>query len=236
MKNNILADHLDRYGISYEGSRLEQLERFYEMLIEENKIMNLTAITEYDEVMTKHFLDSLMILKYHSFSDVDRILDLGTGGGFPGIPLKIFLPETSFLLMDSVNKKLDFVFSVIEELGLKNIDVCHGRAEDLARDKKYREKFDVVLSRAVANLSTLSELSLGFVKVGGCFISYKGSSGRKELGDASKAIGLMGAAPEKEYEYDLPGGDKRSLFLIGKNTSTPGTYPRKAGVPSKKPL
>ena len=236
MKNNILADHLDRYGISYEGSRLEQLERFYELLIEKNKIMNLTAITEYDEVMTKHFLDSLMILKYHSFSDGDRILDLGTGGGFPGIPLKIFLPETSFLLMDSVNKKLDFVSSVIEELGLKNIDVCHGRAEDLARDKKYREKFDVVLSRAVANLSTLSELSLGFVKVGGCFISYKGSSGRKELGDASKAIGLMGAAPEKEYEYDLPGGDKRSLFLIGKKTSTPGTYPRKAGVPSKKPL
>ena len=236
MKNNILTDYLDQYGIPYDGYRLEQLERFYELLIEKNKIMNLTAITEYDEVMTKHFLDSLMILKYHSFSDGEMVLDLGTGGGFPGIPLKIFLPEVSFLLMDSVNKKLDFISSVIEDLGLKNIDVCHGRAEDLARDRKYREKFDTVLSRAVANLSTLSELSLGFVKVGGCFVSYKGSSGKKELADAEKAIELMGAVPGRDYEYELPGGDKRILFLIEKNTSTPGSYPRKAGTPSRKPL
>lgn len=236
MKNDTLIKSLDAFGIPYDDGKLEKLERFYELLIEKNKVMNLTAITDYDEVMIKHFADSLVVLKYRSFSSSDKVFDLGTGGGFPGIPLKIFLPDTEFVLADSVNKKLLFIKEVCDELSLKNISVLHGRAEDLAHDEKYREKYDVILSRAVANLSTLSELSLAFIKKGGLFISYKGASGQEELQSAGKAIQTMGGSLSRTEEYSLPGGDSRCLIFISKTGNTPKTYPRKAGTPSKKPL
>ncbi|MCR4589419.1 MAG: 16S rRNA (guanine(527)-N(7))-methyltransferase RsmG [Lachnospiraceae bacterium] len=236
MKNDTLENSLRDFEIEYTAERLEKLERYYELLATKNKEMNLTAITEYDDVMRKHFADSLSVLAFHKFSGDDRILDLGTGGGFPGIPLKIFLPGNEFLLVDSVNKKLDFIDSVIAELDLKNIATCHGRAEDLAKDKKYREKYDVILSRAVANLSTLTELSLGFVRKGGMFVSYKGSSGRDELEAAGHAVDVMGGRVEDVKEYELPGGDRRMLLFIKKEKETPSMYPRKAGTPAKKPL
>ncbi len=236
MRNNILEKCLDEMGIAYDDDKLFRLERYYELLIKKNEEMNLTAITDYDDVMRKHFADSLSVLRFHSFSEGSLVMDLGTGGGFPGIPLKIFRPDLSFLLMDSVNKKLEFVSEVIDDLGLKDIKVCHGRAEDLAKEKDFRERFDFVISRAVANLATLSELAMGFVKMDGYFISYKGSSGREELEAAGHAIEVMGGLFYKIDEYVLPGGDKRCLIAIQKKKRTPAAYPRKAGAPSRKPL
>ncbi len=236
MRNDTLEKCLSEWNIGYTPEQLSKLERFYELLTDMNKKMNLTAITDYDEVMLKHFADSLSVLRFLDIGPEEKVLDLGTGGGFPGIPLKIFLPDNEFLLVDSVNKKLSFVSSVIDDLGLQNISVLHGRAEDLASDDPFREKFDLVLSRAVANLSTLSELSLGFVKFGGMFVSYKGLSGREELSAAEKSVAVMGGRCSRVGEYELPGGDRRSLIFVEKISSTPKGYPRKAGVPAKKPL
>ena len=236
MKNSTLENLLSEIGIEYRKEYLEKLERFYFLLTEKNRHMNLTAITEYDEVMRKHFADCLVVLKFQSFSAGQRILDLGTGGGFPGIPLKIFLPETEFVLMDSVRKKLVFLEEVINELELKNISVIHGRAEDLAHSEEYREQFDLVLSRAVSNLSSLSELALPFVKTGGRFISYKGDNGKDELSRADNAISVLGGQVEILNEYALPGGDRRCLIFINKEKKCPMKYPRKAGTPTREPL
>ncbi len=236
MKNHTLEKLLTDIGIEYTTDFLDKLERFYFLLIEKNRFLNLTAITEYDEVMRKHFADCLFVLKYQKFYGGQRVLDLGTGGGFPGIPLKIFLPDTEFLLMDSVRKKLIFLEEVISELGLKKISVVHGRAEDLAHLDHYREQFDLVLSRAVSNLSSLSELVLPFVKTGGKFISYKGESGNEELLRAGNAISLLGGRTEEIIEYELPGGDRRSLILIKKENKCPDKYPRRAGTPAREPL
>ena len=237
MRNNTyLKDLLQKMEILYTEDKLEQIYDFYEMVIVKNKVMNLTSITDHDDFMKKHIADSLAPLMFHVIHEGDRILDLGTGGGFPGIPLKIFLPESEFLLVDSVNKKLDFVQTVIDTLGLQDISVLHGRAEDLAHKPEYREGYDLVVSRAVANLATLSELSLGFVKPGGQFISYKGSSGVEELKEAEEAVDQMGGSGDDLYEYSLPDGDPRTLIIIRKGQHTPKKYPRKAGVPSKSPL
>ena len=236
MKNNTLEKLLSGMGIEYKTEFLEKLEHFYFLLSEKNKFLNLTAITEYDDVMRKHFADSLAVLKYQGFLDGQKVLDLGTGGGFPGIPLKIFLPDVKFVLMDSVRKKLSFIDEVIRELGLKSVSLIHGRAEDLAQTDGYREQFDFVLSRAVSNLSTLSELSLPFVKLGGKFISYKGESGNEELLRAGNAISLLGGRTEGLNEYELPGGDRRSLIFIKKEKRCPDKYPRRAGTPAREPL
>ncbi|MBQ6967329.1 MAG: 16S rRNA (guanine(527)-N(7))-methyltransferase RsmG [Lachnospiraceae bacterium] len=237
MRNNTyLKNLLQKMEILYTEDKLEQIYDFYEMVIEKNKVMNLTSITDHDDFMKKHIADSLAPLMFHVIHEGDRILDLGTGGGFPGIPLKIFLPESEFLLIDSVNKKLDFVQTVIDTFGLQDIYVLHGRAEDLAHKPEYREGYDLVVSRAVANLATLSELSLGFVKPGGQFISYKGSSGVEELKEAEAAVDQMGGSCDNVFEYSLPDGDPRTLIIIQKERSTPRKYPRKAGTPSKSHL
>ena len=176
-------------------------------------------------------------MKYHSFKDNERVIDVGTGGGFPGIPLKIFLPDVQFILMDSVNKKLGFVGEVTSDLGLTGIELVHGRAEDLAHDEAFRENFDLAVSRAVAPLPILVELTLGFVKPGGSFVSYKGSSGEEELKDCSRALDKMCGIHERSVHYRLPGGDDERILLFLKKTSpTPKNFPRKAGEPKRKPL
>lgn len=224
-------------GIELTEKQIDQFLTYYEMLVEKNKVMNLTAITEFDEVIEKHFLDSLSLIKVKDLHNRTNVLDLGTGAGFPGIPLKIAFPELNITLMDSLNKRILFLQDVINELGLTDIEAVHGRAEEAARNKKYREKYDLCVSRAVANISTLSEYCLPFVKVGGQFISYKSGNIDEELDSAKKGIKILGGTITDVHKFDL-GENKqgRSFVIIDKNQPTPKTYPRKAGTPSKNPL
>nr|MCR5355122.1 16S rRNA (guanine(527)-N(7))-methyltransferase RsmG [Lachnospiraceae bacterium] len=224
---------LSDLGIELTEKQIDQFLTYYEILVEKNKVMNLTAITEFDEVIEKHFLDSLSLIKVKDLHNRTNVLDLGTGAGFPGIPLKIAFPELNITLMDSLNKRILFLQDVINELGLTDIEAVHGRAEEAARNKKYREKYDLCVSRAVANISTLSEYCLPFVKVGGQFISYKSGNIDEELDSAKKGIKILGGTITDVHKFDL-GENKqgRSFVIIDKNQPTPKTYPRKAGTPS----
>lgn len=226
---------LDELGIALKDEQMQQFLTYYEMLVEKNKVMNLTAITEFDEVVEKHFLDSLSLVKAYDLTQPVRILDLGTGAGFPGIPLKIAFPELEIVLADSLNKRILFLDEVIAELGLQKITTVHARAEELARNKEYRESFDLVVSRAVANLASLSEYCVPFVKLGGKFISYKSGEIDEELVNAKRAIFLLGGKTEEVVKFDLY-DQKRSFVLIKKEKGIPKTYPRKAGTPTKSPL
>ena len=239
----IRLDLLNEYIISQDltipSERLEMFSRFYELLIEKNSVMNLTSITDPDEVVTKHFIDSLSLISV--VDDIStasyKIIDVGTGGGFPGIPLKIAFPNLDITLFDSLNKRIVFLQEVINELGLDNIDAIHGRAEDYGKDPVFREKYDICVSRAVANLSTLSEYCLPFVKVGGKFISYKTDSVDEELSDATGAIETLGGGKCMIEKYRLYSTDAmRSLLLVTKEKNTPNKYPRKAPLPRKSPL
>ena len=199
--------------------------------------MNLTAITEFHDVVQKHFVDSLMIQKLYMPKGEEYWLDLGTGAGFPGIPLKIVYPNLKILLLDSLNKRVKFLQEVIEELGLSGITAVHGRAEELARKEEYREQFDCCVSRAVANLAVLSEYCLPFVRVQGCFIPYKSEKIQEEVKEAEKAIHILGGRIERQEEFLLPDSDiYRCLLLIKKEKNSPKKYPRKAGTPSKEPI
>jgi len=215
--------------------QIEQFLKYYEMLIEKNKVMNLTAITEYDEVIEKHFLDSISLCQVYDLSKPVKILDMGTGAGFPGVPLKIAFPEVEITLADSLNKRIKFLDEVIAELGLEKVTTVHSRAEELARNKEHRENYDLVVSRAVANLSTLGEYCIPFVKMGGNFISYKSGEIEEEVNAAGKAIKILGGQIKDVYKFDLS-DQKRSFVTIEKIKTTPKTYPRKAGTPSKEPL
>lgn len=237
MKYNFkpFTDELEKIGINLSERQLEQFALYFEMLIEKNKVMNLTAITEFDEVLEKHFLDSVSLIRAKDLNQSITVLDLGTGAGFPGIPLKIVFPELKVTLADSLNKRVLFLQEVIDKLELLNIEAIHGRAEDLARDKAYREQFDLCVSRAVANLSTLSEYCLPFVKLGGEFISYKSGDCEEEVVAAKSAVFLLGGKVKDTVKFEL-GESGRSFIVIEKVKGTPKTYPRKAGTPSKKPL
>jgi len=215
--------------------QIEQFLKYYEMLIEKNKVMNLTAITEYDEVIEKHFLDSISLCQVYDLSKPVKILDMGTGAGFPGVPLKIAFPEVEITLADSLNKRIKFLDEVVAELGLEKVTTIHARAEELARNKEHRESYDLVVSRAVANLSTLGEYCIPFVKMGGNFISYKSGEVEEEVNAAEKAIKILGGQIKDVYKFDLS-DQKRSFVTIEKIKTTPKTYPRKAGTPSKEPL
>jgi 16S rRNA (guanine527-N7)-methyltransferase len=223
-------------GITISDLQKQQFTDYYEMLVEWNKVMNLTAITKYSEVIQKHFLDSLSIVKiYQPVSE--RILDMGTGAGFPGIPIKIAFPDTRIVLLDSLNKRIHFLEEVIKKLNLSKITAVHGRAEDFGRDKEYRETFGLCVSRAVANLSTLSEYCLPYVRKGGYFIAYKSGKAEEELNEAANAMKLLGAALVKTEHLKLPGTDiERALIMMKKESVTSGRYPRGAGKPAKEPL
>ena len=228
---------LQQLHIELSEKQMEQFLQYYEMLIEKNKVMNLTAITEFDEVVEKHFLDSVSLTQQLDLHQSLKVLDLGTGAGFPGIPLKIVFPELEITLMDSLNKRVLFLQDVISSLQLQNIEAVHGRAEEAARNKKYRESFDLCVSRAVANISTLSEYCLPFVKIGGSFISYKSSTIEDELKDGKKGIAILGGKVKDVYKFTLSDSKlQRSFVIIEKEKKTPKAYPRKAGTPSKDPL
>lgn len=242
MKNiDLLKNEFGKFNIALSDRQVEQFVKFYEMLVEKNKVMNLTAITEWNDVVVKHFTDSISIIKAvpkmtgMSFS----LIDVGTGAGFPGIPLKIMLPDMKITLLDSLNKRVDFLNEVTDALGLENIIAVHGRAEDFGRNNEYRERFDLAVSRAVAKMTLLSEICLPFVKVGGSFIAYKTKDSKDELEEAFYAIGELGGNSDdiSEFEYALTGSDTgRVLYNINKIKEAPLKYPRKAGVPQKKPL
>ena len=226
---------LSDLNINLTEKQIEQFLKYYEILVETNKVMNLTAITEFDEVIEKHFLDSLSLVRVFDLNRNVKILDLGTGAGFPGIPLKITFPEIDIVLADSLNKRVKFLNEVVETLQLKQVETVHGRAEELAKNKKYREQFDLCTSRAVANLSSLSEYCLPFVKTGGAFISYKSGEVDEEAAQTKRAIYLLGGEVKDIYKFDLF-DQKRSFVVIEKERKTPKAYPRKAGTPTKEPL
>ena len=228
-------EEADKISISFTDEQLNQFRVYYEMLVEKNKVMNLTGITEWDEVLEKHFLDSISLIRAIDLNRELSVMDMGTGAGFPGIPLKIAFPKLKVTLADSLNKRVLFLQEVIDALGLEGIEAIHGRAEDLARDKKYREQYDLSVSRAVANLSTLSEYCLPFVKLGGQFISYKSGEIEDEVLSSKSAVFLLGGKIKDTVKFEL-GESGRSFIIIDKVKGTPKTYPRKAGTPSKKPL
>lgn len=231
---------LGEFHITLTDSQVKQFLLYYEMLIERNKVVNLTAITDFDEVLKKHFIDSMSLVKacdLNNSGDDISLIDIGTGAGFPGIPLKIAFPNLKITLMDSLNKRIDFLDEVISLLNLDGISTIHGRAEDYARPGQLREKYDLCVSRAVANLSTLTEYCLPYVKVGGKFISYKSEKITEEMKDAEYAINLLGGKIEEQISFMLPDSELyRNLFVVVKNNITPEKYPRKTGMASKKPL
>lgn len=228
---------LEKLGITLSNEQLEQFLIYYEMLVEWNEKMNLTAITDFQDVMKKHFVDSVSLIKAYDVTKSVSIIDVGTGAGFPGLALKIAFPQLRVTLLDSLNKRILFLDAVIDKLNLSDVETIHGRAEDFAKPGKLREKFDLCVSRAVANLSTLSEYCLPFVKKGGMFISYKSEKISEEFEMAENAISFLGGRVKKQVEFTLPDSDiYRNLFVIEKIKETPKKFPRKAGLPSKEPL
>lgn len=228
---------LNALGVSLSEGQINQFLKYYELLVEWNGFMNLTAITEYDEVMKKHFVDSLSLIKTFDVSKKVKVIDVGTGAGFPGLALKIAYPNLQVTLLDSLNKRINFLNEVISQLGLTDVETVHGRAEDFAKPDKLRGKFDLCVSRAVANLSTLSEYCLPFVKVGGEFISYKSEKIVEEMSAAKNAIGILGGRFDRSEEFYLPDSEiYRNLVVIRKIKETPKKFPRKAGLPSKEPI
>lgn len=234
-KISYMSDKFEQADFTFSDLQKRQFYTFYNMLIDKNKVMNLTGITEFTEVVEKHFLDSIYLNRVTDLDQPVKIIDLGTGAGFPGIPLKIAFPEIEITLVDSLNKRIHFIEEVIEELGLTSIYAVHSRAEELARNSEYREKFDLCVSRAVANLSTLEEYCLPFVHIGGKFISYKSGEIEEEVQESKKACFLLGGKLKEVYKFDLE-ESKRSFVVVEKVKTTPKTYPRKAGTPSKMPL
>lgn len=231
----ILAARGAEAQLSFTEEQLAQFTRYYELLVETNKVMNLTAITEPEEVAVKHMVDSL--LAYEDGMQGKTLVDVGTGAGFPGVPLKIYCPSLRVTLVDSLGKRLRFLEQVIDELGLKGIRCEHLRAEDAGRSKKHREQYDYVTARAVARLSVLSEYCLPLAKKGGQFIALKGSRFAEEIEEGEAAVKILGGKIISAEPVKLPGlDDGRAIIKIAKIKATPAQYPRKAGTPEKQPL
>ena len=233
--NEELLEKASILSVRFSVEQMEQFYKYMNLLIEWNEKMNLTAIIEPSEIILKHFIDSITILK--DIKDDSTVVDVGTGAGFPGIPLSIMNPTLKITLVDSLNKRLIFLQEVIKELNLKNVELIHARAEEFGRNKKYREKFDVATSRDVAYLATLSEYLLPLVKINGQAISMKAGNASQEIEEAQKAIKTLGGHINRIDEFYLPQTDiARTIIIIDKIKETPNQYPRKAGTPSKEPI
>ena len=230
-----LKEKLEKISVNIDDNKARKLYKYMKLLIEWNEKMNLTAITEPKEIIIKHFVDSLTIEKY--IQENTQIIDVGTGAGFPGIPLSIVRDDIRVTLMDSLNKRISFLDEVIKENNLTNADTVHSRAEELGRNKDYREQFDIVTSRAVASLNVLLEYMLPFVKVGGYCICMKGSNMEEEINNSKKALELLNGKIEKIEKFELPGTDfGRNIIVIKKIKNVPNKYPRKPGTPAKEPI
>ena len=235
--SEMLKNRMDRLQIETNENMLEQFNLFYHLLVEWNKVMNLTGITEYEEVVEKHFADSLSLARFLDLNKIHTVIDVGTGAGFPGIPLKIAFPHLKVVLLDSLNKRINFLNEVIAKLDLKEIHTIHGRAEEYARKPEYREQFDLCVSRAVANLSVLSEYCIPYIRIGGIFISYKSGDIDEEVAASRKAVDILGGQIDHVEKFQLPDTDiHRSFVFINKIKNTQKKYPRKAGTPAKEPL
>lgn len=232
---NIINNYLNKINIMLSEEQIEKFYKYMNLLIEWNKKINLTAIIEPNEIILKHFVDSLTINKY--IKENSKIADVGTGAGFPGIPLKIIRPDIQLVLVDSLNKRINFLNEVIEQLNLEKIETIHVRIEEFGQNKKYREKFDYSTARAVANLSTLSEYLLPIVKVRGQVICMKGANIQEEINQSKKAISILGGTLNSIEEFKLAETENtRNIILIDKIKNTPNKYPRKAGLPAKDPI
>jgi 16S rRNA (guanine527-N7)-methyltransferase len=229
---------LAQAGLPLTDEQMAQLNRYYELLVETNAHMNLTAITERQEVYLKHFYDSLTLALHvpELMQSTGRLIDVGAGAGFPSLPLKIALPHLQVTMMDALQKRIGFLQQVVDELGLTGVELVHGRAEDLGHDARYREQFDYATARAVARTSVLAEYTLPFVQNGGKFLAMKGANGQEELADGKKAISTLGGQLRDEQTFSLPNGDARVIHVIDKVKNTPKKYPRQAGTPNKKPI
>lgn len=235
--SEMLKNRMDRLQIETNENMLEQFDLFYHLLVEWNKVMNLTGITEYEEVVEKHFADSLSLARFLDLNKIHTVIDVGTGAGFPGIPLKIAFPHLKVVLLDSLNKRIIFLNEVIAKLDLREIHTIHGRAEEYARKPEYREQFDLCVSRAVANLSVLSEYCIPYIQVGGIFVPYKSGEIDEEVAASRKAVDILGGQIDHVEKFQLPDTDiHRSFVFINKIKNTQKKYPRKAGTPAKEPL
>ncbi|RSK02471.1 Ribosomal RNA small subunit methyltransferase G [Streptococcus sp. A12] len=237
MKPEEFYDRLSDLGFPLTDRQKEQYERYFELLVEWNEKINLTAITDKDEVYLKHFYDSIApILQGLIENQPIRLLDIGAGAGFPSLPMKILFPELDVTIIDSLNKRINFLHLLAEELGLSGVHFYHGRAEDFAQDKAFRAQFDIVTARAVARMQVLSELTIPYLKVGGQLLALKASNAPEELEEAKNALNLLFSKVEDNLQYELPNGDPRYITLVEKKKETPNKYPRKAGMPNKRPL
>ena len=237
MKPEEFYAHLADLGYPLTDRQKEQYERYFELLVEWNEKINLTAITEKDDVYLKHFYDSIApILQGLIQNHPIRLLDIGAGAGFPSLPMKILFPELDVTIIDSLNKRINFLHLLAEELDLDGVHFYHGRAEDFAQDKAFRAQFDVVTARAVARMQVLSELTIPYLKVGGRLLALKASNAPEELEEAKNALNLLFSKVEDNLQYELPNGDPRYITVVEKKKETPNKYPRKAGLPNKRPL
>lgn len=237
MKTEEFYERLADLGYPLTEHQKKQYERYFELLVEWNEKINLTAITEKDEVYLKHFYDSIAPIVQSLIENRPiRLLDIGAGAGFPSLPMKILFPELDVTIIDSLNKRINFLHLLAEELGLNGVHFYHGRAEDFAKDKAFRAQFDIVTARAVARMQVLSELTIPYLKVGGRLLALKASNAPEELEEAKTALNLLFSKVEDNLQYALPNGDPRYITIVEKKKETPNKYPRKAGMPNKRPL
>ena len=231
---NVAAENVD---LEFNDEKYNQFIQYKDLLKDWNGKVNLTAITEDEEIIKKHFIDSMKIFQFEYLRKANKIIDIGTGGGFPGIPMKIMRPDADMVLLDSLKKRINVLDDILNKIGINDVETIHGRAEEFAKNPKYREKFDAVVSRAVANLASLSEFCLPYVKVGGYFVALKGPAVDEEVKIAKKAISILGGKLEEIREVEIEDSDlKHNLVIIKKVKNTPKQYPRKPGTATKKPL
>ncbi|MEG0829530.1 MAG: 16S rRNA (guanine(527)-N(7))-methyltransferase RsmG [Anaerovoracaceae bacterium] len=232
-----LEKALEQLNIPYDDEMIGKFKKYMDEILRWNKMVNITSIKEEQEFIKKHYIDSLLCVGFPEFQEAKKILDMGTGGGFPGVPLAIIAPNKKFILMDSLNKRVKIIQEICSDLGINNVRVIHGRAEEWARKKGYRESYGLCISRAVANLATLSEYCLPYVELSGSFLAYKGAECDEEIQASKNAIDLLGGQIQRQEKVQLSGFDlNHQIIVIGKVNKTPPNYPRKAGIPSKEPL